>query len=94
LTEPLPVTTFIRLRFNEPKIARIIENWPVPVDNLEAIAIKYAEDLGFFMVDASNQEMLIDLIAHVLKFSPEVSSLLVKARDMERKRREKRHSDI
>ena len=93
LTEPLPITTFVRLRFSESKIAKVTESWPLDLTHVEAIVIKYLEEMGIFMANATTEDIIQDTIVAILRFAPEVNSMLHKAREQEKKRKEKRHAE-
>ena len=93
LTEPLPITTFVRLRFSEAKIAKVTESWPLDLSHVETIVIKYLEEMGIFMAAANTETIILDTIVSILRYAPEVNSMLYKAREQEKKRKEKRHAE-
>ena len=93
LTEPLPISTFVRLRFNETRINKVTESWPLDLTHMENIVIKYLEEMGIFTAGDSTEEIVMDLIVAILRFAPEVTSVLYKAREQEKKRKEKRHAE-
>ena len=93
LTEPLPINTFVKLRFSESKIAKATESWPLDLTHVEVIVIKYLEEMGIFMAGAATEEIILDLVVSILRHAPEVNAMLYKAREQEKKRKEKRHAE-
>lgn len=92
LTEPLPIDIFIATRFEERRIAKFIENWPLEAEVLVKIVAQHFKDMGVYQVSGSLDASLTDMIITILRNSPAVGDLLHKAELAEAARRQSRHA--
>lgn len=92
LTEPLPIEIFVTMRFEERRVARMIENWPIETKTLMRIVIGHFREMGLYTVSSETEMQVIENIIMLLKTSPQIAELVHKAQAAEAARRQNRHS--
>lgn len=93
LTESLPISIFVKTRFHDPQISKIIEDWPVESSRIENIAIATLEEMGIFAVQPHLEREMTNYLIHIITQSPEIRGILSKAIADEKKRRRSRYSE-
>ena len=93
LTEPLPISIFVRTRFSDPNITAITDKWRVEGTIIETIVISHFEDMGLFSVNPSMEKDCFNTLMHFLYNSPEIYAIVKKAEAEELRRKQSRHLD-
>lgn len=94
LTEPLPIDIFIAVRFEDRKIMKVIESWPIEADALRKIVSQHFKDMGIFHAAGTLDAHLTETIIKILKNSPVIADLLHKAQLADVARRQSRHAQV
>ncbi len=92
LTEPLPIEIFVTMRFEERRIARMIENWPIESKTLVKIVIGHFKEMGLYTVSGDTELQVFENIISLLRSSPQIAELVHKAQAAEAARRQSRHA--
>lgn len=92
LTEPLPIEIFVATRFEERRISKLIELWPVESSVLIKIVIAHFKEMGLYSVNGDLEKQIYETILVFLKSSPAIAEVLYKAQMAEAARRQSRHS--
>ena len=90
LTEPLPISIFVKLKYQTKQVAAITEKWRVERDEIESLLIKHFLDIGIYSVEPTWEQECFDRMLDWLKRSPDIWSMVKKAADLEAQRRASR----
>lgn len=94
LTEPLPIEIFVNMRFEERRVAKFVESWPIETNVLAGLVIAHFKEMGIFSVNGFTADLLVEQMLQLLKNSPRVAEMLHKAALAEAARRQSRHAQI
>tara|TARA_B100001094_G_C18137825_1_gene776129 strand:+ start:277 stop:564 length:288 start_codon:yes stop_codon:yes gene_type:complete len=91
LTEPLPISVFVKTRFSDPVIAATTDKWRVEGSVIEKIVINHFEDMGIYSVNVGQEHGCLATLMSILYNSPEIYQMVEKARVAEQRRKQSRH---
>lgn len=93
LTENLPLSLYVKMMFQDKKVLKTIENWPLEPETLEKIVISTIEEMGIYEVTPKLEGDMLDIIIDIIKKSPDILDLLKKAQEAEKRRKSNRYYD-
>ncbi|MBF0442151.1 MAG: hypothetical protein HQK54_09615 [Oligoflexales bacterium] len=88
LTEPLPTSVFVKTRFQEARVYKVIDEWPVDRAAVELVVISYFEDMGILQITPETEIYAIEFIIKLVRNCPEIFKMVEKAKKEEERRRE------
>lgn len=94
ITESLPVDVFIKIRFQDVVIQEVVDNWPIEMTDVQKIVIHTFEDMGIYSVTPQLENLVINKITDILKYSPEIQGMIMRAKELERKRKKQHKQNI
>jgi len=93
LTEPLPIETFVQIKFNDIQVSQAMENWRVEPGKVQQVIIAYFREMGIFAVMPNLESELFERIVFMLKNSPDILGMVHKAEEAELNRKASRHAE-
>jgi hypothetical protein len=92
-SESVPISDFVRSKYNSTRIQQIVESWRVEPEAICDILQRYFSDMGIYTVIPTQKQILVDNMVHHLRHSDEVMDLLKRAKRDSFMRQRSRHSD-
>ena len=76
----IPIEYFVTETYRSPAVQKLVDTWNVEPEVVVNIVIGYFREMGIYKVSYVNQRFVIDSMRQYLLVSPEIRSLIKKAR--------------
>ena len=91
--DQIPIENFIAEKYRARSVQAIVESWNVePVQVIEILARSFRE-MGVYRVSHVTERVVFATMLRELRQSPEIQTLLAKARREDLSRKKSRHAD-
>ena len=91
--EDIPIQLFVNQRYSTPAVQKLVDGWRVEPHLVIDKLVEHFREMGIYRVSGAHEPLILKNLMHQLKHSPEILSLVHKARNDEQKRQRNRHAE-
>ena len=91
--ESVPIDHFIAQRYTHPSVQKIVESWRIEPKEIIDKLVDFFREMGIYEVHYGHERLIMDNMLRHLRFSPEITQLVSRARTDEIRRQRNRHAD-
>jgi hypothetical protein len=91
--EDVPIQLFVNQRYMMPAVQKIVDGWRVEAHHVIDKLVEHFREMGIYRVSSVHEALIMKNLMHQLRNSPEILSLVQKARMEEQKRQRNRHAE-
>lgn len=91
--EDVPIQLFVNQLYMRPVVQKIVDGWRVEAHVVVDKLVEHFREMGIYRVAPVNEKLITKNLMHQLRNSPDIQSMVQRARQDEQKRQRNRHAE-